>query len=271
MMYNQIYKNLINNGYHIGKFEEFFNDLTGIKEDMFLYWTNHFRQTADEKEKWYCYRHNFIAQNSPHNYLNSNEYSGPVPTDEEFLQEIPYVRVDNRKDFVNQVIAGGGDIRTTQQWSRLQLENFEGAEAQKIRDMDTYFEDVIRKHTSLIYPELFDKKDTFRVATGYSLYEAGDFSEMHFDGINPGRACVIVFYLADPLTYHNDDGGELLIGQDIKTNNQQILEFNQSAVKCIPVYGNYVIMDFTKFNVGHSIELVKNKFKRFAIQSFVGP
>jgi hypothetical protein len=30
-------------------------------------------------------------------------------------------------------------------------------------------------------------------------------------------------------------------------------------------------MDFTKFNVGHSIEMVKNNFRRFALQSFVGP
>lgn len=267
MIYNQIYKNLITNGYHIGKFEEFFNDLTGIKEDMFLHWTNHFRQTAGEKQKRYCYRHNFIAQNSPHNYLNSNQYSGPVPTDEEFLQEIPYARADNRKQFVNQVIAGGGDIRTTQQWSRLKLENFEGVEAQKIRDMDAYFGRVIRKHTSLIYPELFDKKNTFKVATGYSLYETGDFSEVHYDGINPGRACVIILYLADPLTYHNDDGGKLLIIDNHNTSDT----FLETYEQCVPVYGNYAIMDFTKFNMGHSIELVKNKFKRFAIQSFIGP
>jgi hypothetical protein len=78
-------------------------------------------------------------------------------------------------------------------------------------------------------------------------------------------------YFADPTTYQEGDGGELLIGHDIKTNNQQILEFNRSAEKCIPVYGNYAIMDFTKFNVGHSIEMVKNNFRRFALQSFVGP
>ena len=84
---------------------------------------------------------------------------------------------------------------------------------------------------------LMEKKETFRLATGYSVYDNGDFSEIHHDGINPGRACVLIMYFADPNTYQEGDGGELLIGVE----------------KCIPVYGNYAIMDFTKFNIGHSI------------------
>jgi Rps23 Pro-64 3,4-dihydroxylase Tpa1-like proline 4-hydroxylase len=115
-----------------------------------------------------------------------------------------------------------------------------------------------------------DKKDTFSLATGYSVYDNGDFSEVHFDGINPGRTCVLIMYFADPNTYQEGDGGELFLGHNIKINNGK-LEFMEPFEKCIPVYGNYVIMDFTKFNVGHSIEMVKNNFRRFALQSFVGP
>ena len=66
---NEISENLNVNGYHIGHFNEFFNDLTGIKEEEFQYWSEVFRQTAIEKDKHYCYRHNFIAQNNPENYL----------------------------------------------------------------------------------------------------------------------------------------------------------------------------------------------------------
>jgi Rps23 Pro-64 3,4-dihydroxylase Tpa1-like proline 4-hydroxylase len=272
-MYKKIFENLNVNGYHIGNFTEFFNELTEIKEEEFFKWSEFFKSTAIEKDKHYCYRHNFIAQNNPENYVNLPNYSGPIPTNEEKLQEIPYIRAQNRKDFVKRAISGGANIRTTQQWARLKLENFiyDEAKQEEVRNMNKFFENVIRQHTSLIYPELMKKKNTFRLATGYSVYDNGDFSEVHFDGINPGRACVLIMYFADPTTYQEGDGGELLIGHDIKTNNQQILEFNRSAEKCIPVYGNYAIMDFTKFNVGHSIEMVKNNFRRFALQSFVGP
>ena len=271
-MYKKIFNNLDLNGYHVGHISEFFNELTGVKEEEFLKWTEFFKDTAIEKDKHYCYRHNYIAQNDPENYLNLPNYNGPVPTDEEKLQEIPYTSAQNRKDFVKKVINGGGQIRTTQQWSRLKLENFDYDEEKRdeVRKMHDFFENAIREHTSLIYSELMDKKDTFRLATGYSVYDNGDFSEVHFDGINPGRACVIVIYFGDPKTYQEGDGGELFLGHNIKMKNQ-ILEFEPPFKKCLPVYGNYAIMDFTKYNVGHSIEMVKNNFRRFALQSFVGP
>jgi len=271
-MYEKIYQNLNTNGYHIGKIDEFFNDSTNVKETEFREWSDFFIETAIEKDKHYCYRHNYITQNNPENYLNLPYYTGPKPTEEEILQEIPYTRAQNRKDFVKKVIKGGGNIRTTQQWARLRLENFEYDDAKKvkIREMNDYFENVIREHTSLIYPELMAKKETFSLATGYSVYDNGDFSEVHFDGINPGRACVLIIYFADPNTYQEVDGGELFLGHNIKMEGG-ILRFNEPFEKCVPVYGNYAIMDFTKFNVGHSIEMVKNDFRRFALQSFVGP
>ena len=272
-MYKEIFDKLNSNGYHIGHISEFFNDLTGVKEEDFLKWTEFFKNTAIEKDKHYCYRHNYIAQNNPENYLNLPNYSGPIPTDEEKLQEVHYTRAQNRKDFVKKVIEGGGQIRTTQQWARLKLENFSYDETKEneVREMHRFFENAIRQHTSLIYPELMSKKDNFRLATGYSVYDNGDFSEVHFDGINPGRACVIIIYFADPKTYQKGDGGELFLGHNIVRNNKQILEFETPFEKCLPVYGNYAIMDFTKYNVGHSIEMIKNDFRRFALQSFVGP
>ena len=272
-MYKKIFENLNVNGYHIGNFSEFFNELTGVKEEEFLKWSEFFKSTSIEKDKHYCYRHNYIGQNDSENYLNLSNYSGPIPTDEEKLQEIPYTRSQNRKDFVKKVISGGGKIRTTQQWARLKFENFSYDEEKEnqVREMHRFFEKVIREHTSLVYPELMEKKETFRLATGYSVYDNGDFSEVHFDGINPGRACVLIMYFADPSTHQEGDGGELLLGHNIKTNNQQVLEFKEPFEKCLPVYGNYAIMDFTKYNVGHSIEMVKNNFRRFALQSFVGP
>ena len=69
-MYKKIFENLNVNGYHIGDFKEFFNELTGVKEEDFFKWSEYFKSTALEKDKHYRYRHNFIAQNNPENYLN---------------------------------------------------------------------------------------------------------------------------------------------------------------------------------------------------------
>jgi Rps23 Pro-64 3,4-dihydroxylase Tpa1-like proline 4-hydroxylase len=269
-MYDIIYNNLITNGYHLGKISEIFNDLTGIKEEDFEKWAIHFRNTATQKDKRYRYRHNFTAQNNPDVYLNVNEYSGPNPTEDEFLHEISSNDVQKRKDFINQVIAGGGNIRTTQQWYLLNLENFDGDDF-SMKEMSNFYKNLFRQHTSLIYPELMEKKESFVVTEQFSLYEEGDFSEVHFDGINPGRACVIILYLADPDTYHDGDGGELFLGHNLGKDERGVHKFLEPYEKCIPVYGNYAIMDFTKFNVGHSIETVNNKFQRFAAQSFIGP
>ena len=99
-MYKKIFENLNVNGYHIGDFNEFFNELTGVKEEDFFEWSEYLKSTAIEKDKHYCYRHNFIAQNNPENYLKLSNYNGPIPTDEEKLQEIPNIRAQNRKDFI---------------------------------------------------------------------------------------------------------------------------------------------------------------------------
>ena len=48
--YNEIYNNLINNGYHIGKFDELFNSFTETNEEEFLEWTKFFRETAEKKD-----------------------------------------------------------------------------------------------------------------------------------------------------------------------------------------------------------------------------
>ena len=269
-MYDLIYNNLITKGYHLGKISEIFNDLTGIKEEDFEKWARCFRSTGKDKKKRYRYRHNFTAQNDPDVYLKKEGYNGPIPTQEESMHEILSDRVEKRKKFIEDVIDGGGNIRTTQQWYLLNLENFPEDDF-NMKDMSDFYKDLFRKHTSLIYPELMEKKDAFIVTEQFSLYEDGDFSEVHFDGVNPGRACVIILYLADPDSHHNGDGGELFLGHDLIKDDKGIHRFLEPYEKCIPVYGNYAIMDFTKFNVGHSIEIVRNKFQRFAVQSFIGP
>ena len=79
---------------------------------------------------------------------------------------MPFTRAQHRKDFVDAVIAGGGNIRTTQQWGRLKLEEDnwkDDPEGQiKVRRMHDFFENIIREHTAHIYPELMAKKEDFK-------------------------------------------------------------------------------------------------------------
>ncbi len=271
-MYENIHNSLIEKGYYVGHIDDMFNDFTNINKSDFEYFSEIFRNTESDKMTNYMYRHNYTSQNNPKSYLELPNYTGPIPTNEEFEQEVWYDKKQIRQDFIKNAIKGGAEIRTTQQWGRLVLESYDESDKEPIIDsMDDFFNKAIREHTSFIYPELMAKKDTFKLATQYSMYESGDFSEIHFDGINPGRACVIIIYFAEPNKWNEDDGGELFLGHNLKMNNFGVLEFDGEYQICKPVYGNYAIMDFTKFNIGHSIELVKNNFVRFALQSFVGP
>ncbi len=271
-MYENIHNTLTTKGYYIGQIDDMFNELTNINKSDFEYFSEIFRGTESDKMTNYMYRHNYTSQNNPKSYLDSPIYTGPIPTNEEFEQEVWYDRKQIRQDFIKNAIEGGAEIRTTQQWGRLVLESYDESDKEPIIDsMDDFFNKAIREHTSFIYPELMAKKDTFKLATQYSMYEPGDFSEIHFDGINPGRACVIIIYFAKPENWNEGDGGELFLGHNLKMNNVGVLEFDGEFKYCKPTYGNYAIMDFTKFNIGHSIELVKNNFVRFALQSFVGP
>jgi len=266
-MYDLIYNNLMTNGYHLGKISEMFNDLTGIKEEDYLKYAEAIRSTADKKDLRYRYRHSYVGQNDPNLYIKDG-YSGPYPTEEEFLPEISMNQIERRKKFVEDVIKSGADSRTTQQWSLLNFQKFP-EDNFDMEELIFFYKNLFRQHTALIYPELMAKKDSFSTSIQISLYEDGDFSEVHFDGINPGRACVIIIYLSDPEEY-NEGGGELFIGHNLKKVGPMNV-FEDPYEKVIPIYGNYAIMDFTKFNVGHSIEMVKNGFKRFAVQSFIGP
>lgn len=267
MTHAQIHQQLLEQGYHIGTLDELLNSETGYDLELFNLHTETFRSTTGEKMKRYDYRHNFTAQNDSKVYLEKPGYTGPHPTEEEAMHDIPYSKVAKRKEFIEAVQAGGGGIRTTQQWGKLMLNNLPGDE-NRISEMDLYFRGLIRKHLALVYPELREEEDTFVMNPAYSLYTEGDFSEVHYDGINPGRICVMIIYLADPATWDKTKGGELVVGHEIAKGDDQIQYFLAPYEKCPPVYGNYAIMDFTKWNVGHSIERVGAGFERIAIQTF---
>jgi Rps23 Pro-64 3,4-dihydroxylase Tpa1-like proline 4-hydroxylase len=86
-----------------------------------------------------------------------------------------------------------------------------------------------------------------------TLYTEGDFITPHEDGLDFGRMCVILLYLNKD--YEVDFGGEIIIG------NEDYID---------PIFGEVVILDFTKNNIIHSVNVIKSKlFERYALINFL--
>ena len=66
----------------------------------------------------------------------------------------------------------------------------------------------------------------------------------HRDGFNISRYCVILIYLSDEKNY-NDGGGELVIEEN---GVREVIK---------PVKGNFCILDFTRNNPNHAVNVVK--------------
>lgn len=257
MNYSETLKILQTRGYYVGTFDDFWQDDNGVTKQEWDWAVNVFRDTANHQDELYVYRHNYTDQNTQ-SYLSLPNYRGPQPTEEDIGQEVLWSRRQVRKKYIEDVIAGKGNIRTTQQWGRLDLSKGPSADHY---EMARIFDLMIRNFSTRIYTYLEPIRDKFLLAAQYSLYEKDDFADIHFDGINPGRACALIAYLTDSSTY-NDSGGRLVIEKEPNTGIYKYVT---------PVYGNYAILDFTKHNIGHAIEVVKNNFQRLAIQTFVGP
>ena len=274
LTYDQIYNTLVTKGYYAGTFDDFWQDENhdGVTKDKFEEAVDIFRQSAENMDEYYKYRHNYTEQNLQY-YVHRPGYTGPKPTEEDASDFIPYSRRNIRKKFIEDVNAGGGNIRTTQQWALV------GGSIVKGNVMSETFRTLTKSFVSKVYKSLAPYKDTLFIGEQYSVYKQDDFSEIHYDGVRKTRTCVIIYYFADPSTY-KDSGGRLIIAKDENTsrslcdkpkmldhymkNESDRLEF------VTPVYGNYAMLDFSHHDLGHAIEVVKDDFTRFALQSFVG-
>ena len=123
-------------------------------------------------------------------------------------------------------------------------------------DSTKFFRSRVEAFVAKIYPEVSIWLDNYHHQDMFTLYEPGDFSKLHRDGKNPGRLCVILIYLNDPAEY-NDHGGKLII------SDEGLYE------EFLPIKGTYVMMDFTLFNIMHSVETVKDGFDRYTYVDFV--
>jgi len=94
-----------------------------------------------------------------------------------------------------------------------------------------------------------------------SVYLDGDHSEIHRDGQNLGRVCVVLAYLT-PEEEYNDSGDLIIVG-----DNQQNQLDNPFRVK--PVRGNVAMLDFTNHNPFHGVLPVDPEFVRHCYISFI--
>jgi len=187
-------------------------------------------ELSADKSKYYTYRHNIDSACS------------------ELPHRIEVYEIAERKKYAEE-----NNLVVFQQW----YESGRDPDGQ-LKPIQDFFRSVTFGIASKIYPELTQKNVSYNDT--FTLYENGDFIKGHTDGNqNIGRLCVILIYLSCPSTY-NDGGGRLCIFDTFTRLNIESV---------LPLRGNYVLIDFTKHDINHSVEVVKNNFKRFCYINFV--
>jgi Rps23 Pro-64 3,4-dihydroxylase Tpa1-like proline 4-hydroxylase len=154
--------------------------------------------------------------------------------------------IEERKKLITK-----NNFEVFQQWYEVFYED------EYVLDIKYHFRNKLNKILFDLYPEL--NNSNIEHTDTITLYENEDFILPHKDGQNKGRLCVVLVYLSDPKTY-NDGGGRLKLSNE---NSGQITK------EVLPLRPNYAILDFTKHNVWHSVEKVKNNFRRFCYIDFI--
>jgi GDP-L-fucose synthase len=123
-----------------------------------------------------------------------------------------------------------------------------------------YFDKIAIKILKILYPqtaEYLDNPDNVDFRGNMALFEDGHYIDIHNDGANAGRLCVIIFYLSDEKTYHNG-GGQLKIITN--SGKEHLVD---------PFFDNFCVMDFARNNIKHEVKMVNNGFKRYTYINFL--
>lgn len=120
-----------------------------------------------------------------------------------------------------------------------------------------YFDSIAIKILKDLYPQASEELNTIDCKGTMALFEDGHYIDIHNDGANPGRLCVIIFYLSDESTYNNG-GGQL-----------KIITNSEKEYSVDPFFDNFCVMDFAKNNIKHEVKMVNNGFKRYTYINFI--
>jgi len=168
---------------------------------------------------------------------------------DDYTHSIPYYDVQEREKFIKE-----NNFRATQKWHE-----FSGYENQAVK-----FVEITSKIVKYFYPNI--KISNYPIG-GFTLYEDTHFIEPHLDGMNERRICVLIMYLSDESEYNETTGGELVIEPN-KDLNEVILGGPKIEYTIKPVFGTFSLLDFSKNNINHAVNEVKNGFKRYAFINF---
>jgi GDP-L-fucose synthase len=173
--------------------------------------------------------------------LYKTRYDYPIePGEEPYEKSITEDKLPERIAYINK-----HNKKIIQRW-------WENENTDEFMEVKNYFNDKTEKYLKKVYPESVNNGVSH---SNFTLYENGDFIEPHRDGFNLWRYCVILLYLSDEQDY-NDGGGKLII------------EENGVCENVLPLKGKFCILDFTRNNPKHSVEAVKNNFRRFTYINF---
>ena len=168
-------------------------------------------------------------------------YDYPLEPDEErYEMSITEDKLPERIAYINK-----HNKKIIQRW-------WESENNEDFYGIKNYFNSKVEEYLKKIYPESINNGAS---NANFTLYENGDFIEPHRDGFNLWRYCVILIYLSDEQDYNNG-GGKLVI------------EENGIDHAVLPVKGKFCILDFTRNNPMHSVEPVRNDFRRFTYINF---
>lgn len=143
-------------------------------------------------------------------------------------------------------------LRETQRWYESKAD---------YTQLKNRFQNVINKFIRNFYPEMKEDYSNIHHQHSISIYLDGDHSEIHRDGQNPGRLCVVLAYLT-PEEEYNGSGDLVVIGDEQRDDNSYDL-------KVKPVRGNIAMLDFTKHNPFHGVLPVNPEFIRHCYISFI--
>jgi Rps23 Pro-64 3,4-dihydroxylase Tpa1-like proline 4-hydroxylase len=178
------------------------------------------------------------------NYYNDSntqifcKYMYHVDAAETYTHDIPLSEKAIREKYIE-----NGNYKPSQRWNFFHHQ-----------DLQNYFNEIASKIYYNFYKNPIDLNTTNSV---FTLYESGDFIEIHKDGNNENRMCGIIIYLNNEDEYKNQ-GGEF-----------KFLTDNGKTDLIPPLLNNFVILDFTKNNVKHAVTKVKGDFKRLSYITFI--
>ena len=230
---NNYYQN--NNNYSDFLFENGY--YVGLTKDIFPLWGNHkdllnkiYNIPITSETFYICYE-----------LFNENEMDIKMSSNKMNLDFIPkmdkYILENNKLIF--------------QRWLVLNNNYSVINDHKNVHYMLSYFRKWIEKFVFDIYPDL---KDNIFHNDHLTLYNNGDFISSHKDGLDTSRRCAILIYLSEKF---ENSGGYLVI------------EKEEEEIYVEPYIDNFVILDFTKHNINHSVKPVMNNFKRYTYVDFI--